>query len=367
MDSSVTELAEAVRLARRDRAPLVLGTIVATRGSTYRKVGAQIVISRKGECTGLLSGGCLEADIAHHAVRVFETGTARLVTYDNAGDEDSVLWGLGSGCVGGMDVLLTRLDPVADWHPMSTLVDATERRIPTVWTVVTASDDPAIPIGTFVLSQWPAVIGMPAEVSDETRGWLEQRLRPHPHEPLPAASAFSTFRVLTARLVFPPCVLLLGAGADAIPVAQFATALGWRVVIVDHRPLYLEHARRAGLECVVESQVPGLDKRLDFTTFDAAIVMTHQQTSDLEALRLLSASPVAFIGLLGPPARRQRLLEELGENVRLALIPRLHAPVGLNLGGRSPGSIALSIVAELQSHFTGRTADDVHRDLRRGG
>jgi xanthine/CO dehydrogenase XdhC/CoxF family maturation factor len=367
MDSSVQELSETVRQARQSGTPLVLGTIVATRGSTYRKVGAQIVISPEGQCTGLLSGGCLEADIAHRAVDVFKTGQARLVTYDNRGDDDSILWGLGSGCVGGMDVLLTSLDPMRDWHPMSALMDATERRIPTVWTAVTASVDATVPLGTFLLSQGPGeIIGMPAGIPDVTRGWLEERVRPGPTATIPVVSELASLRVLTARLVFPPSVLLVGAGADAVPVARFGTALGWRVVMTDHRPSYIEHARRSGTGSVIESRLDGLKNRLDLAAFDAAVVMTHQHLSDLEALQLLSAAPIDFIGLLGPAARRQRLLEELDEGLRNALRSRLHAPVGLNLGGRTPASIALSIVAELQSHFAGRTAGDVHWDTGRG-
>ena len=104
--------------ARSERAPLVLATVVATRGSTYRKAGAQMLIGAGGRYEGILSGGCLEGDLAAHAASVLETGAPKLVRYDNGGDDD-LLWGLGAGCEGGMDVWLVRLDPAANWEPFA--------------------------------------------------------------------------------------------------------------------------------------------------------------------------------------------------------------------------------------------------------
>ena len=69
--------------ARAEGAPLVLATVVATRGSTYRKAGAQMLIGPGGRYEGILSGGCLEGDLAAHAASVLETGTPKMVRYDN--------------------------------------------------------------------------------------------------------------------------------------------------------------------------------------------------------------------------------------------------------------------------------------------
>ena len=86
--------------------------------------------------------------------------------------------------------------------------------------------------------------------------------------------------------------------------------------------------------------------------FAAAIVMSHHLVSDRQYLRQLAATDIGYIGLLGPRDRRRRLLEELGE-VADRLLPRLHGPAGLDIGGSGPASIALSIVAE------------IHRELMR--
>src|SRR5262249_18813671 len=87
----------------------------------------------------------------------------------------------------------------------------------------------------------------------------------------------------------------------------------------------------------------------DVTHFSAAVVMSHHLPSDLEYLRSLSRTEIPYIGLLGPAQRRERLLSDLGAQAADSLRPRLHAPVGLPLGGRTPESIALAIVAEIHA------------------
>ncbi len=81
--------------------------------------------------------------------------------------------------------------------------------------------------------------------------------------------------------------------------------------------------------------------------------MTHQASADLEALRTLATLPVPYVGLLGPPARRDELLAMLEPEARTSLLPRLRAPVGLPLGGEGPEAIALAIAADLQRFFHG--------------
>src|SRR5207342_2012805 len=100
-----------------------------------------------GRYEGILSGGCLEGDLASHAASVLETGTPTMVRYDNRGDDD-LLWGLGAGCEGGMDVWLLRLDPAADWEPFATLSQCFERRARAQYAFVLDSAVPSLSAGT---------------------------------------------------------------------------------------------------------------------------------------------------------------------------------------------------------------------------
>jgi len=89
MDCSLLPLQPRFDQARAAKESLVLATVVATRGSTYRKAGAQIVVGADKSCDGLLSGGCLEADIAERAAMVFETGVPKMITYQHGVDGKS--------------------------------------------------------------------------------------------------------------------------------------------------------------------------------------------------------------------------------------------------------------------------------------
>src|SRR6202041_2419643 len=107
LDTSLELLLQRAPAAQTSR---VLATVVATAGSTYRKPGARMLIMADGSYLGLLSGGCLEADLKLHAQQVLENGGPRAVEYDMRGPDD-VLFGIGAGCEGAMRVLLEPAGP----------------------------------------------------------------------------------------------------------------------------------------------------------------------------------------------------------------------------------------------------------------
>lgn len=82
-----------------------LATVIRTSGSTYRKEGAKMIISEKGEMAGSISAGCLEADVREIAPEVIQSGKPRLLKYDNAAAEE-IIWGLGLGCNGVVEVFV---------------------------------------------------------------------------------------------------------------------------------------------------------------------------------------------------------------------------------------------------------------------
>lgn len=339
--------------ARAERAPLVLATVIATRGSTYRKAGAQMLIGPGGQYEGILSGGCLEGDLAAHAASVLETGTSKMVRYDNRGDDD-LLWGLGAGCEGGMDVWLVRLDPAADWEPFATLSRCFEQRKRVRYAFVLDSEASALPVGTTL---W--VAGGPAPPAGLPEQ-LTARLAAQAGDNVAAATTgiveFGSPRVrlFVASAAVPRELLLIGGGPDALPVVEFGATLGWRVTVADHRPAYADPARFPRARQVLLSTPAELSRHVDLTRFDAAVVMSHHIATDLAALGALADTSIPYVGLLGPASRRKRLLADLGTAIAAKFGARLHAPVGLELGGRDPASIALAIVAEIQAHLHGK-------------
>jgi xanthine/CO dehydrogenase XdhC/CoxF family maturation factor len=323
-------------LFERERAAgraVALGLLVETAGSTYRKPGALMLIAANGDSAGLLSGGCLEGDLAEYARSVIETGTARLVTYDMRGGDDLV-WGLGLGCEGAMHILLMRVGSENGWQPMEHLTRALAAHRPAAAGIVVESDRADSPIGTVVLDGEEVDLALAAATHSGRTGWIE--------------AAAPRWKLFVLPLSLPPKLLLLGAGPDAAPVVDFAARLNWKVTLVDHRPAYADPSHFPLAERVLHAQPDELLSVVDPSQFSAAVVMSHHLPSDLKYLRALAATDIPYIGLLGPAPRREKLLADLeGEADKIRL--RLHAPVGLPLGGRSPESIALSIVAQIHA------------------
>lgn len=358
--------------------PMVLATVIRTQGPSYTKPGAQMLIAQSGEYAGLLSGGCLEGDLSERASRVLRTRSCELARYDMRGPDD-LLFGLGSGCEGAMDILLQRLDAAWDWQPMKRLVAAWKaHRRERLLLIVPAlqSEGAPRPLGSSAALPIPVspseapMIGSGLFVDDgvgfglhgPALDFLRSLSRRLPRAPgsrlLPVSlSASSSTELFLLAQEMQPRILLLGAGADALPVATLASFLGWSVTVVDHRSHFAQAARFPQAEAVLDGGPQAVPRLLQAAGspsghFDAAIVMSHHLLTDAAYLRTLVLSNIPYVGLLGPVVRRERLLSELGpEAARLR--SRLHAPVGLDLGAESPEAIALSIVAEIQAVMSG--------------
>jgi xanthine/CO dehydrogenase XdhC/CoxF family maturation factor len=124
--------------------------------------------------------------------------------------------------------------------------------------------------------------------------------------------------------------------------------LGWFVTVADHRPAYLARGGFARAERALLVEPGALSRALDLAAFDAIIVMSHHLATDRKYLAELASVDAAYLGVLGPRARRARLLADLGGDAR-RLDARLRGPVGIDIGADSPESIALSILADLQA------------------
>jgi xanthine/CO dehydrogenase XdhC/CoxF family maturation factor len=335
-------------LYERERAAgraLVLGVLAHTAGSTYRKPGALMLIAGNGDYAGLLSGGCLEGDLREHARAVIATGVCCPVRYDLTGPEDE-LWGLGLGCEGAMQILLLRVGPENDWQPIADLSRSLAAHSRTAIGVVIESRDPQVPLGTLLLPervQGRAVLRTAAVAAALERAAAERA-------PEWVEGPQGQWRLFVLPLALPPRVLLLGAGPDAAPVLDFAALLDWKITILDHRAAYAVPGHFPAAERVLLGHPEELAANVDLEAFSAAVVMSHHLSSDLGYLRALARADVPYVGLLGPAVRREKLLAQLGPLAE-RLRPRLHAPVGLRLGGRAPQSVALAIVAELHAFF----------------
>ncbi|HEV7490445.1 MAG TPA: XdhC family protein [Rhodanobacteraceae bacterium] len=313
--------------------PCVVGVVVDTNGSTYRKRGALILLDGTGMRAGALSGGCLESEVEEHARNVITGGTAVMARFDTNGEDDRV-FGSGVGCSGEMNVLLMPL-PADDAPLRSALVDACARSAWLKLVLATASD---------------------------RIGCGEARVGSHVHRFGPDGRSASGTQSFVERVAIalppPPRVLLLGAGPETRPLAALARMMGWYVEVLERRERWTAHADCVGVDSRHAGGAEMVSELIGARHFDAVLVMNHNFDLDARCLHRLAESSAGYVGLLGPPARRDALLTEIGDIAATQLEPRLYAPVGLRLGGEGPEAIALAIVAQLQHYLT----HDAHYD-----
>lgn len=302
----------------------VLATICATKGSTYRKTGTMMLISAEGSCTGLLSGGCLEADISLHAQQVLIDHKTRIINYDLKTDSE-LLWGLGLGCDGAIDILLQPLTPANNHLDFVSVISAVQSRNTGFYCQKVG--DNTTPAASYITSN-KGLEKLVYEFNDS----LDKHAS-----------------ILVVPITSPISVVICGAGPDAEPVAQLLLQMGWQVEIWDHRQQYLEQT--CFLNCQKKKIRPELICENDFSAFDAAVIMTHNLESDTSLVEKAWQSSLSYIGVLGPKGRRNKLIEPIGLT-QSQIQGRLYGPIGLDLGGRGPQAIALSIAAQIQQHFS---------------
>ncbi|MCH2056054.1 MAG: XdhC family protein [Thalassotalea sp.] len=322
-----------------EKQDFVLAVITETHGATYRKAGTMMLVSRDKECTGLLSGGCLEADIALHAESVFENKVPAMLHYDLTTDAD-LLWGLGLGCEGKIDILLQPLLAESGHCDFANMLSSVcEGKTGRYWLPIPASAtdtvNPSIVVtGTFqheIASLIPPTVESHAPVNELANGlasWLSIPITP------------------------PISLAVIGAGPDAVPVVDLALNMGWRVNLFDHRDNALNRSEFSREVNTVKMRAEQAVAEC-FDTIDAAVVMTHNLAFDQAYLSVLLSTSIDYIGLLGPMARRDKMLTAL-EQAYEPLSERIFGPVGLDIGGRSPQAIALSIAAQIQQKFARR-------------
>ena len=346
--------------AASHRENVVLATVVRITGSSYGGVGARMVCLGDGSMVGLVSGGCLESDLAEHAQRVYATGYAEVVSYDTR-DDDDVPWGLGLGCNGLIEVLLEPLSPQQATEVAGLIGQALAGDSPSVIATVIrshGSDAGGPRVGSHALLDNAAI----RSTGDWGAGSALFDARQYVSEAVAAGRRGVVHEIGSVEVAFEvvlPAVRLVvcGAGPDAAPVARFASELGWDVTVVDHRPLTEAHsARFPGARVVECGDALELASVLPPNQRFAAVVMSHNLARDRDYLHALLNFDVTYLGVLGPRARTERMLTELiaREGSLPHIDSRFFSPAGMDIGGEGPDAIALSIISQISAVTSGR-------------
>lgn len=340
-----------------------LATVVKTQGSTYRRPGAKMLMTYTGRTIGTISAGCLENDVFEHTQQRMSDGEPIVVTYDNTASED-ILWGFGLGCNGTVQVLIERLEKESLPNAIAFTQECFHKKhLGIIATVFAFKGGVDVKLGSRLLLYPNGKIITDIKdpnliqslIADTQAAFTNQKSSVKNYQlPLSSAEVF-------IEVIQPPTPLVIfGAGYDAVPVAQFAQALGWNVTVVDCRANEATRARFPITCDLILTRREIVQKQVFIDANTVAVVMTHNYLDDLEILKTLLSSSARYIGVLGPKGRTERLLEDLGSQ-GIVYTPeqliRLHGPIGIDIGADTPEEIAIAIIAEIQAVLTNRSGN----------
>ena len=304
---------------RKDDCQWVLASIIETQRSSYRKTGAMMLINSLGKSYGLLSGGCLEADLMRQAQKCWQTNQAITVCYDMQDDSD-ISWQLGIGCGGLVKVLIQPIQKSNGYLDLLTLKNQLDNRNHCFYHI------------------------------DINKTQQQNRVLLEP----------DTSLSLLIEIKPAPCLVIFGGGIDAQPIVTIAKTLGWYTCVIDSRTAYARAAYFQQADRIIKEDYAVLEKSLLLPSADAVIIMHHNVPLDAHALTLVTQQKqllcAQYVGILGPQHRTTKVMQAAALSVE-QLSTKLANPIGLDLGGDLPESIALSILSQVHATLENKSAN----------
>ena len=331
-----------------------VGTVVRTFASAPRLAGAVMVVGPDGTVSGSVSGGCVEGDLYELAVEVAATGRPVLQRY---GISDHDAFEIGLTCGGVLDIFVEPVSRATFGGLAAVAADIDEHRPVAVATVVAHPESAWIGRRLVVRPHGAAgTLGSAradAAVADDARGLLAAGRNAVLTYGPDGQRRGEGMEVFVAAHAPRPRMLVFGAIDFAAAVARQGAFLGYRVTVCDARPVFATAARFPGVdEVVVDWPHRYLAGQVAVGAIDAQTVicvLTHDPKFDIPVLEIaLRLTELGYVGAMGSRRTHTDRLDRLrAVGLTEAELGRLHSPIGLDLGGRTPEETAVSVAAEI--------------------
>jgi xanthine dehydrogenase accessory factor len=320
--------------------PVALATVIHTWGSSPRRVGSKMALTRDGKISGSVSGGCVEAAVFEAGVEVLNSGRPQLLKF---GVADETAWEVGLACGGQIEVFVNRIDP-AFFERLQAELSA--NRPFSVASIVRGS---------------PAQLGSEALVSERqnegaTGEGLDALLSEKARLALAEGSSQQfaveweneSLQVFADVIKPPPALVIVGGVHIAIALTTLAKTLGYETVVVDPRRSFGNAERFPHADRLVQAWPQEAFEQIGITTETAVAILTHDPKIDDPAVQLALDSPAFYVGALGSQKTQEKRRRRLAAGgLSEEQLDRLHGPIGLAIGGETPEEIALAILSEI--------------------
>ena len=324
-----------------DGLQLALATVIKTWGSSPRAVGAGMVVSSDGKVAGSVSGGCVEGAVIESAFDVMKSGQPARLHFGVADDE---AWEVGLACGGEIEVFVRGFGAkeLEIWKQalstnllfcVSTVLVGDEGKC--------GQENIILENGTWLGADLPDRI-------QETIIHSGMKAFQNPSSGMADINLDDSWEVFLHLIQPDPTLIIIGGVHIAIPLTRMADILGFNVIVIDPRRLFGSQERFPEVKQLLTEWPESAFKKINIDPLTAIVMLTHDPKIDDPAIKVALKSPAFYIGALGSKRTHQKRVERLvNDGIDRQELERLHAPVGLDLGGGSPQEIALSVISEI--------------------
>jgi xanthine dehydrogenase accessory factor len=334
----------------RSGGPIALATVVESRGSTPREVGAKMIVRQMGPSLGTVGGGCGEAQVWQDALRVLAERKPRFSIVDLTGEigQDTP-----TNCGGLMDVFIDFWEAgcgpgAAPEQIVESALEALNKGEKIALATVMAG--PLAPGLKIIFSADGSALGWDGDQNQIAllREAALSVLRGNQSRRLKLKAADAELDVFFELIIPPPELVIVGAGHIAVPLCHIAKTLNFEVTIIDDRASFANQARFPEADRIIVGPIEESLERLQFGPSTHIVLVTRGHQMDQAALMRVAGRPAQYIGMIGSKRRVEAVFDYLLENgIAADLLQKVYAPIGLDIGAETPEEIALAIMAEI--------------------
>ena len=318
---------------------VALASVVSVEASSYRRIGARMLVRSNGIWTGGISGGCLEGDALKQSLNAIYKNKSSIVVYDTMDDDQNQI-GVGLGCNGRIEVLLTPIDPDDPNNEIELLRSISHAEEPSIIAKVIADEDERLATSKLIDRNDPKLQFLDIKSKDLKEAIATVMAKKAPRI-FDLKAGEKSIKVLLEFIRPETRLIIVGDNYDVNAMANLANTLGWEIWVIGRmKKLTKELVRKVKRVIPFEEHIKV--KPHDYT---AVLLMSHDYKWDLTILQHFLNHKPAYLGMLGPKKRTDKMNAELAK-VDLNSIDFLHSPTGLEVGAESPEEISLSIASE---------------------
>ncbi len=341
---------------------VALASVVKVEASSYRRIGARMLVRSSGSWIGGISGGCLEGDaLKRSKIAIFKNQPSKVV-YDTM-DDDANQIGVGLGCNGRIEVLFTPIntdDPNNDIEQLRRIVKWNQPAI--ILKVIEASNTSDLLGQSLLVNKGSEALDFAGLKAQMLKALVESVQKER--KPLIASlknEAGDEVELLVEFIKPETRLVIVGDNYDVNAMVGVVKELGWAIYIIGRAKKITKGIFKQAKRVVAYNEAD----QIPIDSFTAVVIMSHDYDRDRKALLHFIARHPKYIGLLGPKKRREKMQQEAEfEQYNLEALVNLHSPVGLDIGAQTPEEIAISVVAEIIATF--RDRDGVPLKYRSG-